>query len=325
MKKSTPTEETRLIERKVTTFIRRFYWVRAVQGILLTLMVFAILFLLAFLIDLLLKLPPGTNGFLFWSVIVTGTAAGCYLALWPAAQALGFANRMSYKEAGGIIAGKHEKIRDQIINIIELRNEQKENNSLVREAIRQKTENIKWYNFNQAVPLKKLGEIVIYSAASLLTITLLTLIWPEFVKTGYQSVIRYNKTAEKQDCRFTVLSGEMKVEAGMDYELQFEVMLGNITAEQAEIRIGSRREPVIAEEGIFRYTFFTLNNPVSFVLISGSCQSAVFTIDVLRRPEIGEIRLTVEPPGYTGLNKMLKYRPDQLYFGRFKPLIQIRC
>ena len=304
IKRSSHTGQAEIIEKKIRKFIHRFYWVRVLQGSILTTLIVILLFFLAFFLDFIFDLTSIQNGILFWLVIATGSLAMAYFIFKPAAQALGIIRGMNYKEAGRIIAGKHQGIEDRIINIIELNREGDDENILVEEAINQKTEKIKWYNFYEALSLRQLARIALGSAIILTAAALLTILWPGFVERGYQAVFQYKRSYSDNQVRFEILSGEMKVEAGKNYDLQFRIVSKESVISQAEINVGSRKQKIYPVDGIFSYTIYAINNPVSFTISAGSQESQDFTIEVLRKPEIGEMKITVIPPRYTGLEKI---------------------
>jgi hypothetical protein len=220
------------------------------------------------------------------------------------AQRLGIVRGLDYKKAGAIIAEKHEKIEDRIVNIIELNQERKSDNELFDEAINQKTESIKWYNFNQAVSVKQLVRLLTRAAFVLFIAAGLALAWPGLVTNGYHSVVQYRKATKKTDIEFRIINKELKVESGKDFTLEFEIISSNdIIA--AEIESGTKKEELKKENSVFRYTFFAVNNPVSFTIRAGGKESSVYKLDVLRRPEIAGINLEIIPPKYTGLNNIV--------------------
>lgn len=305
MKESTHRANAGIIEGKVRKFIRHYYTVKALQGVIITAVLSVLLLFLSFLADFIFNPGPAWSGILFWSLISLIGLLSVYFIIYPLAQRLGILRGLDYKKAGALIAEKHQKIEDKIVNIIELNQEKNIENQLYDEAINQKSENIKWYNFNQAVSIKQLIKLLIRAAVVLVVLAGFSLIWPGFVKEGYQSVVQYKKAITNSTIKFRIINEELKVEAGKDLTVEFEI-ISSVEISRAEIQTGNKKETVIKEKGRFLHTFFAVNNPISFTIRAEGQESGIFRIDVLRRPEIAGLSIEIHPPEYTGLESILE-------------------
>lgn len=305
MKESTHRANADIIEGKVRKFIRHYYTVKTIQGLIITSVFGVLLLFFSFLVDFLFNPNPAQDGILFWSMIILLGLASVYYVLYPLAQRMGIIKGLDYKKASVLIAEKHEKIEDKIVNIIELNQEREKDNQLFDEAINQKSENIKWYNFNQAVSIKRLLRLLIRAALIIFVIVGFSMIWPGFVKEGFKSVVQYKKAINKSGIEFRIINNELKVESGKDLTVEFEIISSNDIL-TAEIGTGSKRETVRKEKGRFSYTFFAVNNSVSFTISAEGQESVIYRIDVLRRPEIAGMNIEINPPEYTGLERIIE-------------------
>ncbi|MFH0761469.1 MAG: hypothetical protein V2A67_08205 [Bacteroidota bacterium] len=303
MKESTHSANADIIERKVRKFIGHYYTVKTLQGLIITVVFGVVLLFFSFFIDYIFNLNPVRDGILFWLIIIILGLASVYFILFPLAQRMGIIKGLDYKKAGALIAEKHEKIEDKIVNIIELNREKGKDNQLFDEAINQKSENIKWYNFNQAVSVRQLIRLLIKATLILFIGAGFSMIWPEFVKNGYKSVIQYRKAIDKSGIEFRIINNKLRIESGKDFTVEFEI-ISSRDINTAEINTGGKRQMVRKEKERFSFTFFAVNNPVSFTITAEGQESPIFRIDVLRRPEIAGMNLEIIPPEYTGLEKV---------------------
>jgi hypothetical protein len=305
MKEATYKANAEIIEGKVRKFIRHYYTLKTVQGIIVTAVLGAVLLFVSFIIDFLFNLDPAQDGILFWSMIIITGLVSVYYIVYPLAQRMGIIKGLDYKKASALIAEKHENIEDRIVNIIELNQEKDINNPLFDEAINQKADNIKWYNFNQAVSVKRLMRLLVTATLTVLVIAGFSLIWPEFVKEGYKSVVQYKKAISKSEIKFRILNRELEVESGKDITIEFEVISQNEIL-SAEIKAGNKRSTIRKNQDRFRHTFFAVNNPIGFTIGAEGQESEMYRLEVLRRPEIAGMKIEILPPSYTGLEQILE-------------------
>jgi hypothetical protein len=304
MKGAADSQSALVIEKKVRKFIRRFYTIKIFQGIFSLLFYALGLVLFTFLIDWIFKLSIKEDRVLFLINSIFFVLASLYFVIVPLLRRAGFIRRMSYYEAGKRISDINSGISDRIINIIELNKEKVLDNELYEAAITQKSEKIKWFNFNQAVSLKKLRFTAFRTLLAISLMLLMIVIWPDFMRSGYNKVIKLdNGKSSGVSINFEILSDSLKVEAGKDFILKFKVD-GNYTSEETGVYYGNRKYKSEREEGYFTFLFRGVNNPITFFLYSGGIMSESFSLDVVHKPEISNIRLTVFPPDYTGLERM---------------------
>ncbi|HBB90928.1 MAG TPA: hypothetical protein DC042_04225 [Bacteroidales bacterium] len=209
---------------------------------------------------------------------------------------------MNVYEASRKISENNSVISDKIINVIELNKERISGNELYEAAISQKSEKIRWFNFNRAVSLKRLKRTGLRSVSIIGVLGLILWIWPDFIRTGYSRVIKLENFEESElTINFKILNDSLKVEAGKDFILKFEAG-GRDYIGEAGLFIGGKNLKADKIDGSLEFTFKAVNNPVAFRLYAGKIRSQAFRLEVMHKPEISNIRITVIPPSYTGLS-----------------------
>lgn len=291
-----------LIEDKLIDFIRKFYQIRILQGFIMTLTGTAILLILDILISKLFKTGPVGNAILFW----TGAAIIIWLIiiliLLPGARRIGIIKRLDYREASSLVVEKHKEIEDKIINILELDRERDLYQSeLYLDAIEQKTDEIKWYDFNSALPLRDLRRNLPWLVSAIAIIAIGYLIAPKFVRSGIASVINYNRTESKAESyTYRILNDSLSVAIGNDFTIN---VLPEFDPEQEhlKIRIGSREDVMIRKDSVFIYTINAVNRDIEFRFLYRKFESVQYKLTVLEKPELFGMSIMVNPPGYTGI------------------------
>ncbi len=302
MKGAADSQSALVIEKKVRKFIRRYYTIKFFQGIFSFIFYSAIVILFSFFLDWILELSYNQDKILFVADAILCGIAALYFILFPLLQRAGIIKGMNVYEASRKISENNSVISDKIINVIELNKERISNNELYEAAIFQKSEKIRWFNFNRAVSLKRLKRTGLRSAIIIGALGLILMIWPEFIRTGYSRIIKLESDEEPElTINFTILNDSLKVESGKDFLLKFEAG-GKDFFGEAGLFIGGKNFKADYINGSLEYLFKAVNNTVTFRLYKGKIRSQAYRLEVMHKPEISNIRVTVFPPEYTGLS-----------------------
>ncbi|MFO7615709.1 MAG: DUF4175 family protein [Bacteroidales bacterium] len=302
MMRSREHSEEATVDSRLNAFLKRFYLVRMLQGFIITLIISLIYFGAAAVLSNLVTTGPVMGGVLFWLFFALLFWLLVVLVAIPAGRWLGWLKRMDYKEASRIITGTHGEIRDRIINIYELEREQRnQGTDLYLEAIRQKTEEIRWYDFNKALPVKELVRNLPWLAALVVMVVGSYALFPRFIKSGIAAVVYYNQNEPaKVVYGYRILNDSLKVVVGSDLTIEVQPNF-DPGKERIGIRIGGHFDALLKENGHYRYTIKEVNRNLDFRFVYKGQESESHSIEVLMRPELVNLTVLVIPPAYTGL------------------------
>ena len=290
------------VERRLNDFLKRFYLVRMLQGFVITLIVSLVYIGIALVLSNVLHAGPVMGGVLFWLFVALSGWLLVVLVVLPGLRWLGLLGRMDYKEASRIITGTHGDIRDRIINVYELKKELPEQYSdLYLEAIRQKTDEIRWFDFNKALPIRDLVKNIPWLIALILIVIGSYAIFPRFVKSGIDAVVRYNQNEPaKVVYGYRILNDSLKVVVGDDITIEVEPSF-DPGRERIAIQIAGNYDALVKEDGHYRHTIREVNRNLDFRFVFNNQESQVYRVEVLLRPEMVNQTVIVAPPTYTGL------------------------
>ncbi|MCX6225921.1 MAG: hypothetical protein NTV01_14405 [Bacteroidia bacterium] len=291
-----------IVESRLRLFINKYYKIKLIQGLLLT---FAIGIIIVFGLVIFGNIIPvgqkvfnfielGSSVFMFGILVI--------FIFKPAAQKMGIIKGLNFKEASSIIQQKHKTVEDRIINIIELTREKAgQNNILYDYAIAQKTKNIQDIQFEDAISLRKIGQLLIRLTLLVVICTGAVLLWPDFVKKGIGAMLGGNEQEVAfNQIKFVIDNDSLEVESGKDFILRFQV-IAEIQIENVSVVVGSTQEKAEKVKEGYVFLFKGVNSSVSFRLSGNGKLSGEYVLKTLKRPEIAGLQLKMLPPDYTGL------------------------
>jgi hypothetical protein len=304
MKSRNESRNALLIEQKLKKYIRRYYHLKIAYGLLTVLISVLASLLFSFLVNEFLE-----PGIITLRILVFALGAGnLFLLIWlvfiPVMRRTGWLKGLNYHDASKAISARENSVKDNIDNILELEREKIPENVLYDFAIDQKSEKIKWIDFNRTISLKSILKQGVRAGITIITIVLIYLIWPDFISKGYQNVIQGNSSVNAViSYEFEILNKELKVESGKDFELQFRI---TPEVKEALIKTGEKSERALWTGSYYSYTFKAVNNPINFRISTGNSLSRSYTLQILQRPEVSKIILKVSPPLYTGISDFIQ-------------------
>lgn len=295
-----------IVESKLRHFINKYYRVKIFQGLIITVSAALIILLLIVISGNVFEIGRELYNVLLWiSIGILGGFAGLFI-FKPLLQRIGWVKGLNFKEASNIIRQKHKTIEDRIINIIELAHEKAgQENKLYDFAIAQKADNIRGFNFEDAISFRKLF-VFVFRLAALSAIFLgVFLLKPDFVKKGIGQMLTANRQiAALSEAKFVILNDSLEVESGKDFLLRFGVET-DFPVQSATLRMGSTEVRTDKVATGFEYLFKAVNSAITFRLQCNGVVSDEYVIKTLKKPEISNIQLKLIPPGYTELQSTI--------------------
>jgi len=295
-----------IVESRLRRFINKYYRIKIFQGLAVTVSVAVVLLFVLVVLGNTFQAGRGLRNILNITAGVIGVGVVAWFILKPIGQRLGWIRGLNFKDASRIIQQKHGSIEDRIINIVELTREKAGQNNLLYDfAIAQKTDNIREFNFDEAISFRKLGLFLIRLALLVVMGAAAILLWPDFVRRGMGHMWSGNEMiAGLERVNFTILNDSLEVESGKDFLLRFAVS-AEFPTEKADVKMGSTADKATRVADGFEYLFKAVNSSITFRLECNGAVSGEYVLKTLKKPEIGNIRLKVIPPGYTGLTSTI--------------------
>ncbi len=287
---------------KLDSFIKKYYKIKLIRGVILTFIILLSSYLIATLSEFYIHFSVIGRTVIFFLLIALLLAVSVWFIIIPILKLIKIGNLISYKDASKIIAEHFPNIKDKLINILELK-EQNQNNALVEASINQKAEKIKIFPFRNAVQHKQNIKYLKYALPVLILFIGLFLISPSLFKESSKRIVNYKQEfKEPAPFTFNLLNDTLNLKRGNDFTVQLKVK-GKYIPDEVFINYAGNNflmKPEKNNKTEFSYEFRNLNNSVKFYFSAQEINSEKYKINVLPSPMVLSFFVDIDVPAYTG-------------------------
>ncbi len=289
--------EIKSVYDKLTSFRRKYYLNLFIKGGLLTLSFILFYFLIAAILEYNLWLGTGVRFTIF--VLFFGLVAFCFyrflkqpLAWWLYKKGLG------QDESARLIGSRFPTIGDRLLNLLQL-SSASSSSALLEAGIKQKSRFFDDMSFEQAVDLKENRQYLKYLFAPVGIILIILFVNTRIITQSSQRIVHFTQEfSPEAPFKFLIQNENLYAFFNEDYTLQLK-LVGEAIAESAYIVSGNQRLKMeITKPGEFVYTFEKIQNGVDFQFEASGFYSNPYKIVLTNRPEITELKVSLEYPRY---------------------------
>jgi len=289
------------IERKIRQFIVKYYTNELIKGTILFFSLGFLYFFFTLFLEYFLWLRPTARTFLFWIFIAVEVFLLIRFIFLPIFKLIGLQNQISYKDSSKIIGNHFPEVKDKLLNILQLKEENSQSD-LILASIDQKAMELQPIPFVKAIDFKQNSKYLKYAFVPVL-IWLITLIsgnkglFTESLNRVVNYKIAYNPPAP---FTFFITNEKLEVIEGKPFTILIKTE-GSVIPDQAKIVFEDQQYFLQNnQDGTFSYTFSEVNFPTEFYLESNGVESKDFRIDVIKTPTISAVSMLLEYPSYIG-------------------------
>ena len=289
----------KIIDKRLASFRRKYYLNLFIKGALLTLSLVLLYFLLVSVIEYNLWLGGPAR----FTILVSffGLVAFCIYQFLRSPISWWLYNKgLGQKESAKIIGAHFPTVRDRLLNLIQLA-EHKQESVLLQAGIMQKSQMMENISFESAIDL---GENKRYLKYFLIPFGILILLL--FTNQGIftqstQRIVQFNREFSPQaPFSFSIENKSMNAFFNEDFTLQLKLS-GTALPSAVYIVSGSQRFKMDAlASDSFAYTFEKLQNEVPLQFEASGFYSDNYTIHLINRPELTQLKITLDYPRYLG-------------------------
>jgi hypothetical protein len=263
-------------------------------------------------LEAIFHLGVGGRTFLFWIVVFVLALDLTGFVVLPLARLLGFLKSSSDEVMAKKAGGHFPHIKDRVLNLLQLHREKEEGRTLysvglIDAAFEDLRSDIAALDFSEAITYtrpKKIGTAALFAGCGA---ALLFLVFRAPISDAAHRLTHFREEfVVPPAVRFTVQPGNAEVVRGEDVELNIAVEgspLGNIsllTRQEGEInfaRISLKKN----REGNFSYEVAGIKQSMDYYAEASGVESEKYTIKVIDRPLVKNLRLRLTYPSYTNI------------------------
>lgn len=296
--------------QQLDQFIRKFYLNKILKGSLL---------FIASTLSLYLLLSFGEFAFYFpswikwFSILLFVGISSFALISWiiiPLSKYLKISTGITQEEAAKIIGKHFNEVQDKLLNILQLKNTLATSGSqeLIEASIKQKTEQISWIPFTNAIDLTENKRFLRYAVPPIILLVSIILIAPNVLLESNARLLQPAKTFTKP-APFDIIidKDDLNVQQFTNAEIIIKVK-GKTLPNQLDWIQNSQSFPVNKiDANTFSYVVHSVEHDFNFKILANGFLSQEYTVKVIKKPIVSSMQLQLSYPTYTKLkNKTIK-------------------
>ncbi len=308
-------EKFNILIDKLNSFKLKYYAYKLVKGVVLSLFFILVVYTAFSLIEYFVYLSTEVRKIVFFGFLLfSGLMVIQFIGI-PVLKMMHILKPIDLKATTKIIQKHFTGIEDRLLNIIELNNLPKNqySNELVLASIDQKIDQLKVFDFNEAVQFKNVKYVIIYLIISfLVSIGIFVFNKNVFIDSTIR-LVNFNTTFVKPaPFAFKLENTELQVKKGDSYLIKVLVE-GDEIPGIVYINIeGNNYLMKTLSAGSFEFEMVSVINPFKFYFTDLKYNSEEFNLQLLPKPGITQFKTTIFPPPYTALQTQILHNIGDL-------------
>lgn len=296
------TKNFNILVNKLNLFKRKYYSYKLLKGLVLTLFFLLAVYTSFSLVEYMVYLSADVRKIVFFGFLIFAFLLIVQFIGIPILKLFHILKPIDLKSTSGLIQKHFSEIEDKLLNIIELSdfNDNQYSNDIVLASIDQKIDELKVFNFSEAVQYKNIRLVSIYLIVSVLVSLGILLVNGNIFKDSTNRLLHYNITFVKPPpFTFTLKNAVLQAKKGDSFTIQVETK-GDEIPQIAYINIeGNNYLMKTSSVGVFEFEMVSVINPVQFYFTDLKFNSQVYNLQLLPKPGIIQFITSIKPPSYT--------------------------
>lgn len=298
-----------LLIGKLDGFIRKYYKDRVIRGVLYSVGLLVIFFLLVALSEYFGRFGTGMRTVLFWLLVASSAVVVVRFIALPLLKLFRLGEVISHAEAARIVGAHFPEVQDKLLNTLQLRDQATENperRALIEASIAQRSRELKPVPFSTAIDLTKNRRYLRYALPPLGVLLIMLFAAPTVITQPTKRILAHGtEFLPEAPFRFVVLNKELTVPENEDFELQVE-MQGDALPQQVFLEQDGKRIPLVRQDAArFTHRFRNVQEPVDFHLAADGFNSPTYHLATNPNPMLLGLTVALDYPPYLGLKNMV--------------------
>lgn len=287
---------------KIDEYKRQYYKNLLIKGSLFTLAILLSSFLLLNTIEYFGRFSSVIRGALLFAFIGVALYSLIFWVIKPVLYLLHFNEPLTYEKAAKEIGKFFPEVGDRLLNTLQLAQFSEKENALLQASIDQKSQDLKFVRFADAVKISENKKYLKYALPPLVLILLIAAVSPKFFKNSTERIVYFQKDfAEEAPFKFAITNDELKAVKNEDFVLNLK-LIGNAVPEAVYLVANDRKFKMSSEDNkTYSFTFSKVQNPVDFHFLASGFKSNEFELELISRPNLLSFDVALNYPSY--LNK----------------------
>lgn len=296
------TENFNILVNKLNAFRFKYGLYKLIRGAALVLVLLICLYTVFSVVEYYIYLSSLTRKVIFYGYLIFAGLVSIQFLFVPLFRLLHILKPIDLRSSTQLIQKHFGDIKDKLLNIIELSNlhDKQYSNDLLIASIDQKIDELKMFDFNEAIEYKNVKIVSIYLIFSILIASGIFLANKNIFTDSTNRLVHYNQEFVKPaPFSFHLTNGSLKAKKGDPYTVKV-IAEGDEIPQIVYINIeGNNYLMKTTESGKYEFEMASVINPVSFYFTDLNYKSDSYILQLLPKPGINSFTVNVNPPGYT--------------------------
>lgn len=298
------------LRARLHSVIRRTTLADLAYGTLVTLSVFAVLWLSASALEAGFWLETTVRSILFWSLSITLFGLAFYFLVVPCLRLVGILPSLSEESIANRIGHHFPEVSDRLVNLLHLADGKSSQapNPFVDSAVRMLNDQVKNVPFEQVEDFSRARHISRYASLPILGLLGFGLFAPTMFWDASMRLASPSVTFERPaPFMFNILPGSIEVVKGANVELRFSTS-GTSLPTLVALDVNNEDEEHIESleltpdsSGTFVHTLVNVRSSLRYRVAAPPVTSAWYEVTVVERPIVRGLQASLTFPSYTGI------------------------
>lgn len=287
---------------KIDDYKRKYYKNLLIKGSLFTLALILSAFLFVSAAEYFGRFNSSIRGILFFGFLGLVGYALIFWVIKPLLYLLHFNEPLTYEKAASEIGKFFPEIGDRLLNTLQLAQLSDKDNSLLQASINQKTQELRFVKFADAIKIGENKKYLKYALPPLVLVLLIAAVSPKFFKSSTERIVYFQKDfAEEAPFKFKITNEDLKAVKNEDFTINLS-LIGNAVPEDVYLVANDRKFKMNAVDNKhYNFTFSKVQNPLDFHFLASGFKSNEFELELISRPNLLSFDVELNYPSY--LNK----------------------
>lgn len=281
---------------------RKYYLNLLLKGIIFSAAVLLSAYLLFNTVEYFGRLGTTVRGVLFFSFVAVLLLTLVFWILKPAFFLYGRRKPLSNEEAARQIGRFFPEVGDKLLNTLQLAGLSSNQNELLLASIQQKSQQLGFVRFADAVNLQDNRRYLKFALAPALVILGILFISPKFFTASSTRIVNFqNEYAEEAPFTFLLENKALQAFKNEDFPVSL-TLRGGAVPDAVYLLHNERKFRMESTDGQhFTYTFRKIQKAFEFQFEAAGFKSTTYDVDLVTRPSLAAFEVTLNYPAY--LNK----------------------
>ena len=284
---------------KIADYKKKFYKNQLIKGILLGSALILAAFLAVNFLEYIGRFGTAFRVLLLLSFLALSIYTLAQFILKPLFYLFHLQKPITDEEAAVQIGSFFPEVKDKLLNTLQLAGSA-HHNALLEAGIAQKTEELRFIRFADAINLKENRKYLKYALPPLILALLLSAVAPSFFSST-ERIVKFNKTfADPAPFQFEIINENLNAIRHEDFVLRLRLLGNSLPEEVFLVSNGRKYKMNITDPRNFSYTFNHLQEATDFHFLAGGYTSNSFRIRLMARPNLLSFNVSLTYPAYLG-------------------------